>query len=333
MLKTSYEIVQTEKKYLDDLIELFIGNYNVTREKNPLLPIKYGTYEGIKASISWMLNNCDGVVALKDGKVVGYMSALILNQFKSSNRGAYTPEFAHSSTEVDKVRIYNMMRTELWKMLSSIECAVHSITLLDDDTLKTDFFMASYGLLVMDAMNTVDQLIATTADHLSDKYSARIAKADEIETIKPLVLSYRDYMSGPPIFNNLGAEDIDVMLERWFMEDKRSVWVVESQTGSHPEIIGFANLITDPDNASYVVRDKSVLGISGTFILSEHRNKGAGSVLYNTASNWAKQNGYDKISVDFESANPLALKFWLNHFEPVTYSLIRHIDDRLIGKL
>lgn len=332
MLKASYEIVQTEKKYLDDLIELFIGNYKETRERNPLLPIKYGTYEGIKPSISWMLNNCNGVVALLDGKVVGYMSALILNQFKGSNRGAYTPEFAHSSVELDKVRIYNIMRTELWKRLASLECTVHSITLLDDDALKTDFFMASYGLLVMDAMNTVDQLIATTAENLTDKYSARIATVNEIESIKPLVLSYRDYMSGPPIFNNIGIEDIDIMLERWFMEDKRSVWVVESHTGTDSEIIGFANLITDPDNASYIVRDTSVLGISGTFILSEHRNGGAGSVLFNTASHWAKLNGYEKISVDFESANPLALKFWLNHFEPVTYSLIRHIDDRLIRK-
>lgn len=333
MKKPTYEIIQTEKKYLDDLVELFIGNYKEIREKNPLLPIKYGTYEGIKPSISWMLNNCNGVIALKDGKVVGYMSSLILNHFKGSNRGAYTPEFAHSSTEVDKVRIYNLMRAELWKKLANLECTVHSITLLDDDTLKNDFFMASYGLLVMDVMNTVDQLIDTTAGNLSDKYTARIASASEIESIKPLVLSYRDYMSGPPIFNNLGVEDIDVMLERWFMEEKRSVWVVESHVGASTEIIGFANLITDPDNASYVVRDSTILGISGTFILSEHRNGGAGSALYNTASLWAKQNGYDKISVDFESANPLALKFWLNHFVPVTYSLVRYIDDRLIVKV
>lgn len=333
MLKASYEIVQTDKKYLDDLIGLFISNYNVIREKSPLLPTKYSTYEGIKPSISWMLNNCNGVIALRDNKVVGYMSALILNQFKGSNRGAYTPEFSHSSISEDKVKIYNLMRTELWKQLAQLECTVHSITLLDEDNLKTDFFMASYGLLVMDAMNTVDQLIATTSGNPTEKYTARIAGANEIESLKPLIIAYREYMSGPPIFNSLGDEDIDIMLESWFMEEKRSVWVVESNNGASNEIVGYANLITDPDNASYVVRDAAILGVSGTFIMKDHRNKGAGSVLFNTASIWAKQNGFEKISVDFESANPLALKFWLNHFKPVTYSLIRHIDDRLIGNV
>ena len=33
-------------------------------------------------------------------------------------------------------------------------------------------------------------------------------------------------------------------------------------------------------------------------------------------------------SVDFESANLPGSKFWLRHFEPVAYSIIRHIDPR-----
>jgi hypothetical protein len=31
--------------------------------------------------------------------------------------------------------------------------------------------------------------------------------------------------------------------------------------------------------------------------------------------------------VDFEAANVAASRFWLRHFSPVCYSLIRHVAD------
>jgi hypothetical protein len=33
--------------------------------------------------------------------------------------------------------------------------------------------------------------------------------------------------------------------------------------------------------------------------------------------------------VDFEPQNIPAAHFWLKHFQPVCYSLIRHVDERI----
>lgn len=39
--------------------------------------------------------------------------------------------------------------------------------------------------------------------------------------------------------------------------------------------------------------------------------------------------GYERLEVDFASANILAGRSWLRYFAPVCYSLVRPVDDRM----
>ncbi|MGC9520832.1 MAG: GNAT family N-acetyltransferase [Anaerolineae bacterium] len=54
------------------------------------------------------------------------------------------------------------------------------------------------------------------------------------------------------------------------------------------------------------------------------------TALLSHALAWAREAGYRRCAVDFETTNPLARRFWLRHFTPVTYSLGRHVDRRVL---
>jgi GNAT superfamily N-acetyltransferase len=67
--------------------------------------------------------------------------------------------------------------------------------------------------------------------------------------------------------------------------------------------------------------------IGPTVTLPGARGRGVGHALLDTALTWAYDHGYQWISVDFDTANPLSRPFWLNAgFHPTGYGLLRLID-------
>ena len=52
-------------------------------------------------------------------------------------------------------------------------------------------------------------------------------------------------------------------------------------------------------------------------------------MLLAKALEWARTKENERCAVDFEPQNIQAAQFWLKHFEPVCYSMIRHVDERI----
>jgi GNAT superfamily N-acetyltransferase len=65
------------------------------------------------------------------------------------------------------------------------------------------------------------------------------------------------------------------------------------------------------------------------FTKASARSKGVATALLNRSLEWARSQGYERCAVDFETMNFLASRFWLKWFEPVCYSLVRCVDERL----
>ena len=92
------------------------------------------------------------------------------------------------------------------------------------------------------------------------------------------------------------------------------------------------NTKVDSDDACVVVQDKGTVSILTTHVLDRYKGLGIGKhMLYNVLK-WGKDSNYKRCTIDFESANYEARRFWNKHFETVCVSLIRYIDDRLIQK-
>jgi GNAT superfamily N-acetyltransferase len=65
----------------------------------------------------------------------------------------------------------------------------------------------------------------------------------------------------------------------------------------------------------------------------EARHTGVGTALLSRVIDWARSAGFERLAVDFETANVLARRFWLRAFSPICLSLERHLDDRLARPL
>lgn len=56
---------------------------------------------------------------------------------------------------------------------------------------------------------------------------------------------------------------------------------------------------------------------------------GIATALLAHALDHARLCGYQRCAVPFEPMNPLGSRFWLKYFQPVCYSFLRNIDNRL----
>ena len=327
------DVVNIEKKHLDAMISLFIDQYDQTRCQFPELPENYQTREGIRPYISWVVHQCTGVAALINGELVGYMSALMLEPFKSPSKGAYTPEFAHAAQALYRNEIYDALRETLWRILAQVGCENHCVELLENDiSVKSDFFVSGYGMLVADALASTESLLASThklPKNTQDYHVRRVNPSDRGK-LAHLVEAYEAFMTSSPVFLYSEPDHIAEKMQRWEMDGKRHTWVVEHlPTG---ELIGFANGVQDAENTCHILHSKHILGISGTYILPEHRQQQVATLLFHEMTRWAMEQGYTHVSVNFETANHQGRRFWTKHFKVISVSLIRHIDGRVFSQ-
>jgi GNAT superfamily N-acetyltransferase len=79
--------------------------------------------------------------------------------------------------------------------------------------------------------------------------------------------------------------------------------------------------------ACTVIRDEKTMSITAAYTAEPLRGRGIAAALLNRALSWGRSGGYKRCAVDFEPMNPLATRFWLEHFKPVSYTLARQIDE------
>jgi GNAT superfamily N-acetyltransferase len=77
-----------------------------------------------------------------------------------------------------------------------------------------------------------------------------------------------------------------------------------------------------------LLSDTKTVNISGAFTIEAARGRGVAALLLDHALAWARARGCERCSVDFETMNTLAARFWMRWFEPVSFSLVRSLDER-----
>lgn len=67
------------------------------------------------------------------------------------------------------------------------------------------------------------------------------------------------------------------------------------------------------------------------FTVDEARGGGVGSALLDHGMAWAREQGYERCTVNWVAANPLGARFWQRQgFVPIAYRLYRRIDPRIL---
>jgi GNAT superfamily N-acetyltransferase len=91
-----------------------------------------------------------------------------------------------------------------------------------------------------------------------------------------------------------------------------------------------AELRLEPSNytACAIAADAGTLFITSAYTVPEARNGGLAAALLGHALAAARAAGYVRVATDFESANLPGAAFWMRHFQPTAYSVVRYVDER-----
>jgi GNAT superfamily N-acetyltransferase len=95
------------------------------------------------------------------------------------------------------------------------------------------------------------------------------------------------------------------------------------------EAVGCLKTGPASEDACAIIRDEGTTSIVGAFTREHARGRGIAAALLDRALEWARFEGYVRCAVDFEPMNVLAARFWLRHFQPVCYALVRKVDERV----
>ena len=163
----------------------------------------------------------------------------------------------------------------------------------------------------------------------SSAVAVRIAGAGDLETIAGLALVELQHRSAPPMFAPRQDRPLaDLVAEHRALREAGAVHLLATLEGHDAGLLTIE--LTSPvprlcpDGQPY---------IGPTAALPGARGKGVGHALVDTALTWAHDHGYQQVSVDFDTANPLSRPFWLHAgFRPAGYGVLRLIDGRPAGQ-
>jgi GNAT superfamily N-acetyltransferase len=314
------QLVPLEEKHLDDAAALVALRYRALRRVATPLPSHFEEQEQVLAVIKEIVRQAPGTVALHKGRLVGFLSGWLLPHFRGQ-RALYSPEWANAANPADSRHIYEAMYASLAAQWVANGCFTHVISLFAHDHAGLEGWQwLGFGLAAVDAIRDLRPVGET-----SEGITLRGATLDDIETAIQLGEGLQRHLAAPPTFLPFVERQGRHYYEEWLAQPGHRLWL--AYHGNEP-IACLGQRPANPD-ACAIVSDNATTSIIRAYTKPAARGHGVATALLNQALTWARNEGYARCAVDFEPMNLLAVRFWLRHFQPVSLSLIRQVDQRI----
>jgi GNAT superfamily N-acetyltransferase len=314
------EIVPLRSDHLEDAADLVAARYRVLREQVLSLPARYEEASFMLPLLRNLAGQAPGVVAMREGRLAGFLLGKVIPEFRGK-RGAYSPEWANAAQAEDGREIYREMYAHLSARWIADGCFTHLATLLAHDREAIDaWHWMGFGLISVDAIRDL-----TPAQGASADVEIRRAGLEDIEQAMALNHALWQHLVSAPIFLCSVGKEGRAFHEQWLANSDNALWLA-CRGGEVVACMGFEP--ASPD-ACCIIRDEETVSITSAFTAESERGNGIATTLLNHALDWARSVGYQRCAVDFEPQNIPAARFWLRRFQPVCYSQIRHVDDRV----
>jgi GNAT superfamily N-acetyltransferase len=268
------------------------------------------------------------VAAIRDGGLAGYLGGIRLAEFKGKDKGVYCPEWGHSvgySPGLDRRMVYSAMYEaigDLWVREARLN---HAITIMAHDREALDVWVWNgFGMLAVDVIRGLHPV--ETAGSSDPAVRVRAATLDDVPRLLPAFQEHELYYNRPPIWLPKAPLAGDGELVADISNPEVKIWMAEDPDGC---VLGVLKSQSSKGDACHIVWDEGSVACSGAYVLPDARRRGIGALLLAAAVNWARALGLKRMSLDFEAANIYGRAFWLRHFTPVCYSVLRHVNDKI----
>lgn len=312
-----------KNSHVNEIADIIYTNYKNARLELPILSDKYENIEMHLREVNKHVDDNNFIVVIDSNKVVGFMNGFGIDEFKGTAKGALSVPTLHGVADgYDKNYLYSELYRRVSDSWIDSNCYTHAVMLYvnDKDTIDS-WVMNGFGMLVIDAVRPLE--IIPIAD-IDKSISIRKADITDLVNMEQLFRALDKHLSSSPIYlyghtiKNYIAE-----YEDWFKTEGNILWLAEYKN----KIIGYLKTNTTEINMDEL-DDGYTMGINGAYVLPECRGKQIIARLLNASINWAVSNGLKRCTTDFESANVEGRYFWLKHFTPYCYSMIRRVDER-----
>ncbi len=314
------EIVPLEEKHLAGAAALACARYRALRERVPLMPPRFQDPDTILPMLRDLSGQAPGVVAMSGGRIAGFLIAYQLPNFRGK-RCAYTPEWANGADMDSSRRIYEALYATLSAQWVKAGYCTHLLSIMahDEDGLE-GWRWLGFGMLAADGARDLEPVPGGGAS-----VDLRRADPEDSHQVKTLLEALRRHMAAAPTFlyqeDAVGAQEG----EEWLADPAHAIWLACQGKDA------VACMVQGPANsrASDLINDTGTTSIVAAYTQETARSEGIASALLDRILSWAREEGYQRCAVDWEPMNVLATRFWTSHFQPVSYALVRHVDERL----
>jgi GNAT superfamily N-acetyltransferase len=311
-----YTILPLEGQHLEDAARLVSRRYTELRLGHPLLPEKYTRLEVLLPLLEDALQAGPGVAAFDKHQMVGFLSGYLLPEIWG-RPGAFSPEWANAAAMQDSRRIYEELYTAQAATWVDQGYPAHFISMLAHDQAGIQGWQwLGFGLAAADAIRPLQTV--PTSSQVGD---IRPATPDDVDTLMSLDHGLIRHICGSPTYYPHEAPHERQFYLDWLEHPENAFWLAFQ--GAEP--VAYMGFGPASDEACTIIVDDGTTSIPGVFTVQAARSSGIATALLNHGLGWASQRGYQRCAVDFEPANPLAVRFWLRHFDLVCVTLMRQV--------
>lgn len=310
------KVKEVKKEYKEAALNLVLDSYRNLKKEISFLPKKADCQQKFKDKIYHLFENGLGIIALQEGKLIGFLIGYEVDELFGKDKGIYVPLYGHAVVNNNN-RVYQKIYTRAAELWVNKDCFIHALTIFtsDRDVINT-FYWLGFGLRCIDAIREVD--LIEKSSHKNLKIIK--AKLEEIALMDGLYKKDNLYYGNSPLFMSINQNSNIEKLQEWIKKDNHHLWMALIED----KVVGYIRI--EPTGETVISIHSKIMNITGAFVDEKYRNKEIGRTLLNEVLIYLKKNDYQLCGVDFESFNILGSNFWSKYFIPYTYSVVRHID-------
>lgn len=315
----NYHIKDFSAEDVQSAVELFLQSYMHEKEINTLMPDKIITNpQLITHSLNSQAKN-PGIAVFSNSTLIAYMLTSATFTFKNQ-KAAIVPEYGHSAIDEDRHDLYRLMYMKLSSRWIQQNIHMHIIGHFAHDEILNDIlFQLGFGAILSEKLRDLSPVASD---------SKLVIKVENNPlNIFELDQELREYARTAPIFIKKNTEPEAIVSDLSNHLENSDVFYVfydnDVPTGY------FSVGTSDNTREGFLLQDTNTAQIKFAFIKPSFRGKGVGTALLNEAIKWARDNGFERVFVEHETANYYGGKFWEKHFSSYLYFSTRYIDNSI----
>ncbi|HSD03836.1 MAG TPA: GNAT family N-acetyltransferase [Gaiellales bacterium] len=314
------EVLPFGEEHLSAAAVLLAERHRRHRAAEPLLPAAFEEADAAGSEIEQLLRSegADGVVALREGHLVGYLIGAARDE-AVWGPNAWVEHAGHAASDPEDVRDLYAAVAQGW--FDAGRTRHFAMVPASDAGLVDAWFRLSFGQQQVYAIRKVD----TAARRPGGVRHAEPRDVDALVALAPLLPAVQD--RAPTFARRLAEEDpaeLRADIEEEIASERTASLVAEVDG----RVVG-SFILAPVELSSSVVglaRPPGQCHLAWAATDPSVRGTGTGLALMQAADAWARDAGYSAMTVDCRVANLLASRFWPKRgFRPIFLRLHRTI--------